>query len=117
MRTRPRLGAAASAALILSFGGSVFAGEYAPGNGETPIKTRHVAQSNCAFSGADESDDTEDHGDHPGDDADWALTPAGGKAQSPGQIVATNGSEAAGIPGSTDYPYDTCRGYPTYPSD
>lgn len=111
MRARRTLvGAAVCGATVLGFGGTALAGEWAPGKGTTPVKDSYIAGSICAFSGADESDDTEDHIDEDGDgqldfdDGFWGSTPAGGRAQSPGQVIAKFGPGAA-TPG-TD-----CRGF------
>ena len=104
MYRRTLIGATLCAATIVTFGATASAGEWAPGNGETPIKTRFVAGSICAFSGSEESDDTEDHEGGEPDDGLWGMTPAKGRAQSPGQIIATFGPGAA-TPG-TD-----CRGF------
>lgn len=72
------------AGAIVGFGGTAVAGEWAPGNGATPVKG-YVANSICAFNGHDEPDGevTDDF-----DDAEWAMTPAGGHVQSGGQFVA-----------------------------
>lgn len=108
MRARRTLvGAAVCGAMVLGFGGTALAGEWAPGHGTTPVKDSYIAGSICAFSGADESDDTEDHGTEAPDDGLWGSTPAGGRAQSPGQIIATFGPGAA-APG-TD-----CRGFASF---
>jgi hypothetical protein len=112
MKTRhPLVGAAVAAATIIGLSGTAFAGEWAPGHGETPIKTEHRAASECAFSGHDQADATPDNpdGEAPGpegpDDGLWGSTPAKGKAQSPGQLVAAFGPEGnAGVPGQA------CRG-------
>jgi hypothetical protein len=110
MYRRTLIGVLLCAGTILTFGATASAGEWAPGHGETPIKTGHVAGSICAFSGSDESDLTEDHIDEDEDgvpdydDGLWGSTPAKGRAQSPGQVVATFGPGAA-TPG-TD-----CRGF------
>jgi hypothetical protein len=69
---------------IVGFGGTAFAGEWAPGKGSTPIKTDHVANSICAFNGQDEPDAP----DVDEDDGFWETTPAGGDVQSGGQVVA-----------------------------
>lgn len=95
------------AATVFGFAGTASAGEWSPGNGDTPIQTDRVANSICAFSGRDQPDtgaNPENHFGGEGDDADWAETPARGRVQSPGQIVAALGPDAAGAPGQA------CRG-------
>ncbi len=62
-------------------------------DGYTPVKSDHVAASECAFSGHDEPDENNGGAETPDpelgyDDALWAMTPAGGNVQSPGQLVA-----------------------------
>ena len=43
---------------VIGFGGTAFAGEVG-GNGKpTPIKTRYVASSDCAFNGLDDGSET-----------------------------------------------------------
>ena len=109
---KPFVGVAVCAATVIGFGGSAFAGEWGPGkpgDGYTPIKSDHVAGSECAFSGRDEPDEnnggaeTEDP-ELGYDDGLWMLTPTGGNVQSPGQLVALFGSGQAGAPGQA------CRG-------
>ncbi len=103
MIKRPLVGVAIAAATIIGLGGTALAGEWGPGNGDTPIKSRQdcteegcpapagPANSVCAFNGRDQpdtGDNPEDHGGEPGDDEQWGMTPAGGKVQSGGQFVA-----------------------------
>lgn len=114
MRARRTLvGAAVCGATVLGFGGTALAGEWAPGHGTTPVKDSYIAGSICAFSGADESDDTEQHfdedqdGNPDYDDDLWGMTPAKGRAQSPGQMIATFG------PG-TAAPGTDCRGFASF---
>ena len=113
MKTRRSIvGAALCAGTILSLGGTAMAGEWAPGkpgDGYTPIKSDHVASSECAFSGRDEADENNGGGETPDpelgyDDPLWGNTPAQGKVQSPGQLVAAFGPGEAGAPGIA------CRG-------
>ena len=110
MYRRTLIGVVLCAGTILTFGATASAGEWAPGHGETPIDTRFVAGSICAFSGSDESDETESHIDENGDgvpdydDEFWGSTPAKGRAQSPGQATATFG------PGAVS-PGTDCRGF------
>lgn len=90
------LGAALCAATIVGFGGSAFAGEYT-GNGTVKIPK---GRSECAYSGLDQPDlngppEGEDHYGMPGDDGLWGLTPAKGRVQNAGQIIATFGPGAA----------------------
>ena len=87
------------------------AGEYSRGNGGTAA-TGH-GKSLCLYNGADQPDESslgagdgeetylDEKGEVIGDDADWAMTPAGGRVQSYGQIVAVGlkGSEFAPSPG------------------
>ena len=72
------------------------AGEYSRGNGGTAAKDQAYAgtASICSFNGADESDETEVHGEEGGDDEQWGATPSGGHAQSGGQMVAAFGPDA-----------------------
>jgi hypothetical protein len=98
MGKRPIIAAAIAAVTIMGFSGTALAGEWAPGRGTTPIKSQQTetapagpARSICAFNGADQPDDgdmPEEHLEGPGDDADWEMTPAGGRVQSGGQFVA-----------------------------
>jgi hypothetical protein len=96
------IGAALCAGTIAGFGGTALAGEWAPGAGGklTPVHGSKggVANSECAFSGRDEPDSTEDHYGEPGDDGLWGATPSKGKVQSPGQLVAA-GFAPPGLPG------------------
>ena len=111
MKIRHLAGVANCVGTIVGFGGSAFAGEYTGNDTDTPIQTRHVANSACAFSGLDQPDDgdnPEDHGDEPGDDENWAMTPAKGRVQSPGQIVAAMGPDNPFAPAGT--PGQACRG-------
>ena len=91
--------------MVMAGASAAFAGEWAPGgpnNGHTTPVWDYVAESICSFSGADESDASEDHYGEPGDDEQWGSTPAGanseGKAmvQSGGQFVASVGSSDPG---------------------
>lgn len=108
---RPLVGVAIAAATIFGLGGTAFAGEWGPGNGDTPIKSRQdcneeecpapagPANSVCAFNGRDQpdtGDNPEDHGGEAGDDEQWGATPAKGKVQSGGQFVAMTASSEAG---------------------
>lgn len=88
---KPLVGIAVCAATIVGFGGSAFAGEWG-GNGELIVVN---GKSVCAFSGLDESDETEIHTDPPSDDGMWGSTPAKGRVQSPGQINALSRTAAA----------------------
>jgi hypothetical protein len=92
------------------------AGEYSRGNGGSAATGKGA--SACLFSGADQPDESEpglgdgeptwfdengngqvDDGEVFGDDADWGTTPAGGRVQSYGQIVASGGKGFAPSPG------------------
>lgn len=90
MKIRHCVGVTVCAGSIIGFGGSVLAGEWAPGNGPTPING-YVANSICAFNGHDDPDGPDDD-----DDAFWAITPAGGNVQSGGQFVAWNANMGPG---------------------
>ena len=103
MRIRHITGMAVSTVAVIGFGGTAFAGEWG-GNGELITVN---GKSVCAYSGRDQSDaapNGEIHLDGRPDDWLWGLTPAKGRVQSPGQIVALFGSGAAGAPG------EACRG-------
>ena len=92
------------------------AGEYSRGNGGSAATGKGA--SACLFNGADQPDESEpglgdgeptwydengngvvDEGEVSGDDADWGATPAGGRVQSYGQIVAIGGKGFAPSPG------------------
>lgn len=92
------------------------AGEYSRGNGGTAATGK--GKSVCLFNGADQPDESApgagdgepiwydengnglvDEGEVSGDDADWGMTPAGGRVQSYGQIVAIGGKSFAPSPG------------------
>lgn len=64
---------------LFAFAQVAFAGEWAPGlndfNGASG-----VARSECVFNGQDDPD--------PEDDFIWGMSPAGGRVQSGGQLVA-----------------------------
>jgi hypothetical protein len=86
-------------ALLVGSAGVAAAGEWNPKRGyiHGPDESgAHPARSECAYSGLDDPD--------VGDDGFWAMSPAKGRVQSPGQLVAIAGSGAAGIPGQA------CRG-------
>jgi opacity protein-like surface antigen len=96
---------------------AVSAGEYSRGNGGTAATGKGA--SLCLFNGADQPDESYlgagdgeplfwddlnengvvDDGEVFGDDADWATTPAGGRVQSYGQIVAAGGKGFVPSPG------------------
>ena len=111
-----RAGFAIAMLSLLALGQSASAGEYSPGNGGTAAKGKGA--SACLFNGADEPDESApgagdgepiwfdengdgvvDEGEVHGDDADWGTTPAGGRVQSYGQIVAAGGKGFAPSPG------------------
>lgn len=92
------------------------AGEYSRGNGGSAATGKGA--SICLFNGADQPDESApgagdgepiwydengngevDEGEVSGDDADWATTPAGGRVQSYGQIVAAGGKDFVPSPG------------------
>ena len=83
-----RVTAAASLTMLLFAvaGQTAFAGEW-KGNdsGTTPVKD-YTAASICSFNGQDAPDGNLQDPDF--DDAEWALTPAGGEVQAGGQFVA-----------------------------
>ena len=102
---------------LMAFAQGASAGEYSRGNGGAAATGKGA--SLCLFNGADQPDESElglgdgepltwddknengvvDEGEVTGDDADWGATPAGGKAQSYGQIVASGGKGFAPSPG------------------
>ena len=93
---------------LMALGPVAVAGEYSPGNNGTAAKGKGA--SLCLFSGAEQPDESgpgvgdgeeayTEEGVYVGDDADWAATPARGKAQSYGQIVAAGGKAFAPSPG------------------
>lgn len=88
-RTYLRVVFALSLTLLLVLPQAAFAGEWAPGQNASNGAASH-ANSECVFNGQDD-DDLED------DDL-WAMTPAGGRVQSGGQLIAI-GAVPAGIQG------------------
>ena len=101
---------------LMAFAPGASAGEYSRGNGGTAATGKGA--SLCLFNGADQPDESEpglgdgeptwfdenengivDEGELFGDDADWATTPAGGRVQSYGQIVASGGKGFVPSPG------------------
>ena len=101
---------------LMAFAQGASAGEYSRGNGGSAATGKGA--SLCLFSGADQPDESApgagdgepiwfdengngvvDEGEVHGDDADWAATPARGRAQSYGQIVASGGKAFAPSPG------------------
>ncbi len=68
-----------TALFVLLVGQAAFAGEWSPGKGEHNGAPDH-ANSDCVFNGQDDPDVE--------DDALWALTPAKGRVQSGGQMIA-----------------------------
>ena len=106
MKRSAVVGAIVSALAVFGLSGPAVAGEWAPGQDKlTPVKTEGVANSECAFSGRDQPDVSVDNpgGEPEPDDGLWATTPAKGKVQSPGQLVAA-GIVPPGVPG------EACRG-------
>ena len=98
---RKFIAGAALALIVSGAGGTAFAGEIG-GNGEpTPIKTRHVAASICAFNGLDDGSEG---------------GPVGpGNVQSFGSIVAGMAKEAGGASSFSHVIHDegpgtNCRG-------
>ena len=63
---------------LVAFGQLAWAGEWGPANGYNGADD--VGQSDCVFNGRDDPD--------PEDDALWQSTPAGGRVQSGGQLIA-----------------------------
>ena len=107
---------AIAAVTLVAFAQSASAGEYSRGNGGSAATGKGA--SACLFNGADQPDESApgagdgeptwfdengngevDEGEVFGDDADWGATPAGGKVQSYGQIVASGGKAFAPSPG------------------
>ncbi len=77
---------------LAAFGQVAFAGEWNKNKGDLPAK--YNAQSECAKNGLDQPDyhpDSNPEGEMPedffADDELWALSPAGGRVQSGGQIM------------------------------
>ena len=109
MRSKKLVGVGVCLAAIMWMAAPAVAGEY---SGSGKIVERGNSQSVCSFSGLDQPDTGDNPEFHPpgdpGDDENWAMTPAGGRVQSPGQIVATLGPDnefgPAGAPG------EACRG-------
>ena len=102
---------------------AAFAGEWNPGHFNKPggdLPAKYHANSECLFNGLDEPDETSlgagdgeplhlvevapDVFEPVGDDGDWGNTPARGKVQSVGQLVAA-GFVPPGIPG------EACNGH------
>jgi hypothetical protein len=112
-----RFGVAVSIALmsLLMFSQGAFAGEWNP-KGDVAAKVH--GGSACLFNGLDQPDETApgagdgepiwydlngnekvDPDEIFADDESWGSTPAGGKVQSYGQIVASGGKDFAPSPG------------------
>lgn len=98
-----RSGVAVSIALmsLLLFSQGAFAGEW---NQKGDVAAKVHGHSACLFNGLDQPDETQPgDGGEPtvpfGDDAFWGATPAGGKVQSYGQIVASGGKGDFPSPG------------------
>ena len=83
-------------------GGTAFAGERTGNGEETPVKSRHVASSICAFSGLEDGEEGEQpYG--PGNTQGW------------GGIVSGTAKAEGGVSGSVDLihefgPGASCRG-------
>src|SRR4051794_36336729 len=99
---RKFIAGAALALIVSGAGGTAFAGEVG-GNGQpTPIKTRHVAASICAFNGLDD-----------GSESGAPVTP--GVVQSFGSLVAGMAQDAGGASSFSHMIHDegpgtNCRG-------
>jgi hypothetical protein len=99
---RKLIAGAALALIVSGVGSTAFAGEVG-GNGQpTPIKTRHVAASICAFNGLDD-----------GSESGQPVTP--GVVQAFGSIVAGISQEAGGAKSIAHMIHDegpgtNCRG-------
>jgi hypothetical protein len=76
---RPVLALALACTASLTLVPVVAAGEWSPGRGEHNGSSGHAA-SECVYNGHDDNDAD--------DNALWAMTPAGGRVQSGGQLVA-----------------------------
>ncbi len=117
-RLMKRFGVAVSIALmsLLVLSQAAFAGEWNPAKGDVAAKVH--GGSFCLFNGRDQPDETApgagdgeptwfdanengvvDAGEIFADDGQWGSTPAGGKVQSYGQIVASGGKDFAPSPG------------------
>jgi hypothetical protein len=83
---------AAFTALMVMASAPAFAGEWNKGHFNEPggnLPAKYHANSECVYNGLDEPDATEHPGEDPfADDGLWGLTPAGGKVQSGGQMIA-----------------------------
>lgn len=92
---------ALAALMVMAFGASAaFAGEWNRGHFNAPggdLPAKYHANSECLFNGLDQPDDSSfGAGDGEpwfapvigGDDGLWGLTPAKGKVQSGGQMIA-----------------------------
>lgn len=80
---------------LLAFAQVAAAGEWAPGLNDHNGAASH-ANSACVFNGRDDND--------PEDDAIWSQTPAGGRVQSGGQLIAAGFAEP-GVQG------EACNGH------
>ena len=104
-RSMKRFGVAVSLALmsLLVVSQAAFAGEWNPATGDVAAKVH--GGSLCLFNGRDQPDETAPGaGDGEStvpfaDDGLWGSTPAGGKVQSYGQIVASGGKDFVPSPG------------------
>ena len=96
---RSLLAAALAALMVLAASAPVFAGEWNEGHFNAPggdLPAKDNANSECLFNGRDEPDESafEEGDGEPlfapgfGDDLTWGLTPAKGKVQSGGQMIA-----------------------------
>ena len=104
---RPLLACSIALVSLLLSSQAAIAGEWNPAKGDTAAKTH--GGSNCLFNGRDQPDESApgagdgepiwfdangngevDEEEISGDDGQWGSTPAGGKVQSYGQIVASD---------------------------
>ena len=96
---RSLLAAALAALMVLAVSAPAFAGEWNKGHFNAPggdLPAKDNGNSECLFNGRDEPDESvfEEGDGEPlfapgfGDDLTWGLTPAKGKVQSGGQMIA-----------------------------
>ena len=72
---RKMIVAGALAIVTMGAGGTAFAGEVNGKGEETPIKSRHVASSECAFSGLEDGSEDPEAPSGPGATQSWGQIP------------------------------------------
>ena len=88
-RTRLAVAMTLSLLLLMTLAPAALAGEYAPGKGYNGAAGH--ANSECVYNGQDDIDIE--------DDFIWASTPAKGRVQSGGQLIAAQAQGTLPIPG------------------